>query len=51
MVCNTDCKWRKGGKCLLFVGQNYLECKYRTTGKSKNQKKTNSAPAPKKKGK
>ena len=30
MTCaNTECKWRKAGKCILFVGVTCLECKYR----------------------
>lgn len=30
MACqNNSCKWNKSGKCILFVGQTMLECKYR----------------------
>ena len=33
MACdNKSCKWRKDGKCVLFVGVKVLECKYRQTG-------------------
>ena len=32
MTCaNTECKWRKAGECVLFVGVTCLECKYRKT--------------------
>lgn len=32
MTCaNTECKWQKAGKCILFVGVTCLECKYRKT--------------------
>lgn len=37
---NTDCKWNKNGKCLLFRGVTQLECKYRKIpGKTKKEKK------------
>lgn len=39
MTCdNKSCKWRKAGKCVLFVGVKVLECKYRKTGDAKTQK-------------
>ena len=45
MTCaNTECKWWKAGKCILFVGVTCLECKYRKTpsaaGSARKQPKT-----------
>lgn len=41
MICtNKSCKWRKDGKCVLFVGSRCLECKYRTTVEPKKTKKS-----------
>ena len=36
---NKDCKWHKGGKCLLFAGVTQLECKYRIVNTRKTTKK------------
>ena len=37
MECATKgCKWKKGGRCLLFAGQTILECRYRTIAEPKN---------------
>ncbi len=35
---NKECKWRKGGKCLLFKGVTQLECKYRDVKTTKKGK-------------
>jgi hypothetical protein len=41
MICtNKSCKWRKDGKCILFVGVRVLECKYRQTIEAKPKKQT-----------
>ena len=38
MICNNkSCKWRRDGKCVLFVGAKVLECKYRKTGDEKTK--------------
>lgn len=36
---NTDCKWNKNGKCLIFPGVTQLECKYRIVNTRKTTKK------------
>ncbi len=38
---NTECKWRKAGKCILFVGVTALQCQYRVEPKTKKTNKTN----------
>ena len=39
--CATKgCKWRKGGRCLLFAGVTCLECRYRTVPKASRKTKT-----------
>lgn len=36
---NTNCQWRKKGKCVLFRGVTGLECKYRIKPTTNTKKK------------
>lgn len=50
LLCqNTGCKWRRKGRCVLFVGVAVLECQYRKP--PTRAQKASSTTKTKKKGK